>query len=140
MSDFKKYKKVAHIYTLSLEGAKEKGWVSSEGIVPTLEGDVKAKEGDCICIGVMGEIWPQPASRVKSKYDFVSKEDRDGITFKRYRPKPEQFVEAKQMEKDFVTGDMKGSAGGYKVRSIDDVDDEWVVDQDVFEKTYQKVK
>lgn len=137
--NFKKYQKVASIYVLTLEDAKKYGLVDENDTVVTKEGNTRANEDDCICIGVDGEIWPQPFERVKSKYDLVDSTKKDGVTFLKYKPQPGQFVEAKEMSDSFRIKDMNGKAGDYKVRAVDDHDDEWIVDKDIFEKTYEEI-
>jgi hypothetical protein len=42
--------------------------ISQPMIVHTLEGDVRAEEGDYLCIGQNGEQWPQPAKRFEKHY------------------------------------------------------------------------
>lgn len=140
MSDFKKYQKVASIYVLTLEDAKKYGLVDDNDVVVTKEGYTKANKDDCICIGVDGEIWPQPFDRLKNKYDLAGSTEKEGATFLKYKPKPNQFVEAKEMPDSFKIKDMHGKAGDYKVRAVDDHDDEWVVDKNIFEKTHEEIK
>jgi hypothetical protein len=37
-------------------------------VINTLEGDVNAKAGDYLCVGVEGEQWPQSAARFEANY------------------------------------------------------------------------
>lgn len=41
-------------------------------VVHTLEGDVYAKAGDYLCIGIDGDQWPQPATRFEKLYEQAS--------------------------------------------------------------------
>lgn len=41
-------------------------------IVQTLEGNVHAKAGDYLCVGIDGDQWPQPAARFERLYEQVS--------------------------------------------------------------------
>ncbi|MBZ0294602.1 MAG: hypothetical protein K8L99_18705 [Anaerolineae bacterium] len=40
--------------------------------VHTLEGDVHARAGDYLCMGLDGDQWPQPAARFERLYEQVS--------------------------------------------------------------------
>jgi hypothetical protein len=63
-------------YRLLLQGFKpyqkhQVTWakrISEPMIVHTLEGDVRAEQGDYLCVGQDGEQWPQPAKRFESHY------------------------------------------------------------------------
>jgi hypothetical protein len=39
--------------------------------VRTLEGDVEASQGDYLCVGAQGEMWPQPGPRFENVYELV---------------------------------------------------------------------
>jgi hypothetical protein len=39
--------------------------------VRTLEGEVEAHSGDYLCVGMQGEMWPQPGGRFESVYELV---------------------------------------------------------------------
>lgn len=42
--------------------------ITAPMVVHTLEGDVRAEEGDYLCVGADGEQWPQPAKRFEAHY------------------------------------------------------------------------
>ncbi len=42
-------------------------------VIHTLEGDVYARAGDYLCIGIDGEQWPQPAARFEKLYEHLER-------------------------------------------------------------------
>lgn len=43
--------------------------ITERSVIATREGNVVARPGDYLCIGVEGETWPQPAARFEANYE-----------------------------------------------------------------------
>jgi hypothetical protein len=129
------YYKVATMKTLPFDKAKEQGLVNSEGNVETMEGDQEADENDLICIGVMDEAWPQKAKRVETKYEKIGVKGDYTI----WKPKYSE-VEAVEIveEGSFEVNGMKGKCGDFVLRDKEKKEDKWVVDGDIFMKSYKE--
>lgn len=116
-------------------------------MVETLEGTEAIKAGEFLCRGIAGEVWPQSAERLASKYDATDEVDDDG--WRKYAPKPDTAgVMATCIKHNFsVTakwGTLTGKPGDYLVkdftdRDVDFPDDVWVVDGELFDATYEVV-
>ena len=130
------YYKVATMKTLSFEKAKEEGLVNSEGNVETMEGDQPASEDDLICIGSIDEAWPQKAERVKSKYEKVGEKGDYTI----WKPKYSEVEAVEIKAENFEVNGMKGKWGDFVLRDKENKDDKWVIDGDIFSKTYKRKK
>ncbi len=100
--------------------------------IATLEGVSTANPGDYIVTGIDNEQWV-----VKPKYFHAS---YSHIKDNQYRRKP-IVVDAVLTNTDEVThaptGDIKGTAGDYKV--TDTKGEQWFVKPDIFAKTYERV-
>jgi len=139
---FDTYVKVAPMLTLIASKAMSNGFINTDKTVETLEGDVKAKSGDIICFGPHNDIWPQQLSRVKEKYNHVGRIEHDGVMFDKWEPKPDQKVEATQVnnKEKFRVGELTGKKGDYIVRDINDKSNMWIVDGSIFKDTYSSTK
>ena len=122
--------------------------LESEQSVDTLEGLLNAKVGDFLCRGEAGEVWPQKGKALESKYSATSLVDGDG--WRQYEPRPDaEGIMAAQVNHPFHVktkwGTLSGKAGDYVAKNFRDRDvpcpeDIWVVDQKLFQATYQPVK
>jgi len=119
--------------------------IESEQDIETLEGMVSANVGDYLCRGEGDECWPQAAARLEENYQAQKVVDLEG--WRLYLPHPNaKGVMAASLDRKFVVqarrGEFNGKAGDYILKNYDDKDVEypvriWVVDQDLFAKTYQ---
>ncbi len=59
---------------LAQQGASVKDWLFHDGeiIIPTLEGSMKASDGDWIIRGVKGEFYPCKSDIFEATYEAVS--------------------------------------------------------------------
>ena len=115
--------------------------------VRTLEGTVSANVGDYLCRGEGNEIWPQAAARLKENYEAQKVVDLEG--WRLFLPdRKAKGVMAASVDHAFVVqsrrGEFNGKAGDYILKNYDDKEVEypagiWVVDQDLFAKTYRIV-
>lgn len=142
LSGWFKATKFAELEAMSFEKAKEKGVIEEDGTVDTKEGKVKAKKGSMICKGVEGELWVQDRKRLQEKY---SPSHKNG-DWRIYKPKAkENKVRAVQVNdrEEFTIkaswGDLKGKKGDYILQDIDNPDDVWVIDKNIFSKTYKRI-
>ncbi len=113
--------------------------------VTTLEGELTAKEGEYLCRGVNGEIWPQNAETLLAKYEAISEFDNQG--WQKFCPRSDAAgVMAAQLRHPFTVSTNRGALAGqpndYLVKHAADErveypDDVWPVAQDVFELTYE---
>lgn len=113
--------------------------------VDTLEGNQEVPAGAFLCRGEANDIWPQSAERLESKYLATDETTADG--WLKYQPHPDNTgVMAAQVEHPFsVTagwGQLTGKAGDYVVKNFEDREvrypsDVWIVDQRLFEATYE---
>lgn len=113
--------------------------VEAKREIETLEGRLVAATGDYLCRGIVGEYWPQKATKLLEKYVPSGEVDADG--WQRFDPKPDATpVETAQVLKPFrVTahwGELTGKAHDYVVRSKTDPTDIWIVDKAIFEASY----
>ncbi len=115
--------------------------------VQTLEGIEHVDAGGCICRGEAGDLWPQSAETLASRYGAT--DDVDAAGWRKYIPRTHApGVMAASMPDAFVVqsrwGALRGKAGDYLVKNYADrdvpyPDDVWVVDQALFGHTYEPV-
>lgn len=115
--------------------------------VDTIEGSTKAKAGDYLCRGEAGEFWAQSAKQITERYDQTGEVDSGG--WRKYAPRPDnQGVMAAQVAHAFSVhakwGVLAGKPGDYVLKSFTDrevsyPDDVWIVDQKLFQLTYEAV-
>jgi hypothetical protein len=108
--------------------------------INTLEGCQQLKVGDFLCRGIRNEFWPQSRRRLLETYNASGKIDSDG--FERFDPKPDgKWVQVAKIDRPFrvvaAWGELKGKAGDYVVRSLEDPSDIWIVDCAIFEASYE---
>lgn len=118
--------------------------LDQDDFVQTLEGTERVSAGDYLCRGPAGEIWPQKATRLESKYTAADEVSADG--WRRFDPHPEaEGVLAASMSHSFTVqatwGRLSGKPGDYLVKDFSDRDvaypaDVWIVDRVIFEATY----
>jgi hypothetical protein len=116
--------------------------------VKTIEGTEAVQAGDYLCRGEAGDIWPQTAKNLGAKYEKAGDADAEGWC--KYVPRPDnQGVMAAQVPHAFTIrarwGLLSGKAGDYVIKSFSDrevayPDDVWLVDQKLFQATYQRVE
>jgi hypothetical protein len=119
-----------------------------DGTVKTIEGTEEVKAGDYLCRGEAGDVWPQTAKSLDAKYEKAGDVDAEGWC--KYVPRPDnQGVMAAQVPHPFTVhaqwGVLAGKAGDYLIKNFSDrdvsyPDDLWLVDQNLFLATYQKVE
>jgi len=107
------------------------------GTIQTLEGPATFRPGDYLAQGIQNEEWPITQERFGTIYQRVSEPDAEG--FARYRST--ELRQAYRMPEPFAVrranGDiLRGKGGDYLLRSDTRV---WVVDYDIFERTYERV-
>jgi hypothetical protein len=124
-------------------------WVrklEQEETVKTLEGEEQVLAGNYLCRGEAGDIWPQKEERLISKYTVTDELDDKG--WHKCFPKPDAAVMAAQVQHAFQVlskwGLLSGKPGDFIVKKFEDRDndhpeDVWIVDQDLFEATYERV-
>ena len=125
-------------------------WVrvaETRGSVQTLEGIEHVDAGSCICRGEAGDLWPQSAETLASRY--VSTDDMDAAGWRKHIPRANTAgVMAASMPDAFVVqsrwGALRGKPGDYLIKNHADrdvpyPDDVWVVDQTLFGRTYERV-
>ena len=122
--------------------------VQQDQTVKTLEGEESIRAGDYLCRGEAGDVWPQKAESLEAKYKPTDTIDDDG--WRKYEPDPDdQGVLAAQVAHPFAVqatwGRLSGKAGDYVVKNFDDKNtdypqDVWIVDQDLFHATYERVQ
>lgn len=116
-----------------------------EQTVKTLEGPVPAHAGDYLCRGEIGEVWPQKGKDLEARYTPTEAVDADG--WRRYEPRPDsEGVLAAQVAYPFEVqakwGKLTGKAGDYVLKNFRDravayPEDVWIVDQRLFQATYE---
>ena len=116
--------------------------------VQTIEGEEDVPAGNYLCRGEAGDIWPQSAERLETKYVATDEFASDG--WRKYVPHPDALgVMAARLKHPFSVaakwGDLQGKAGDYLVKNYEDgdtpyPDDVWIVDADLFEATYERVE
>lgn len=122
--------------------------VDTDQTVATLEGREQVKAGDFLCRGEIGEVWPQSADKLTSRYAATEEIDTEG--WRKYMPHTNAAgVMAAQIDHAFTVhterGDLKGKPGDYLLRNFTDRDvespsDLWIVDQKLFDVTYGRVE
>jgi hypothetical protein len=115
--------------------------------VETLEGTEQVPAGNYICRGEIGDIWPQSEERLSAKYNITDELDPQG--WRRCDPKPDAAgVMAAQVPHAFQVqakwGLLSGKPNDYVVKNYEDRDndnpvDVWIVDQHLFQVTYERV-
>ncbi|TWT92350.1 PGDYG domain-containing protein [Stieleria varia] len=122
-----------------------------EETIESLEAMETVQPGDYVCRGIHGELWGQKSDKLLEKYspseevetvDGESAEEGKATQWRRFDPKPDAPpVRAIQRHEPFCVqtswGLLRGKAGDYLVQSTTDLTDVWVVDQAIFEATYQ---
>jgi hypothetical protein len=119
-----------------------------------------AQEGFWLCVGVAGEPWFQTREKIEAKYDRAREEnkqfsfDQQACVYQVFQPKGDVQNWAAQVSGPQVEGfyirpnyDMQhplySPAGGYVVKDHvpdpyrDNPDDVWLVQQSLFESTYE---
>jgi PGDYG protein len=122
--------------------------IDKDQTVETIEGPTKAKAGDYLCRGEAGEFWAQSAKQITERYDKTDEVDAGG--WRKFTPRPDnQGVLAAQVNHAFSVhakwGVLAGKSGDYVLKNFTDrdvsyPDDVWVVDQKLFQLTYQAVE
>jgi len=129
-------RKVAPLWAILLDEDQE---------VETLEGVEDALAGDWLCKGVKNELWPQKEAKLLSNFNKTDVTDGDWIKFVPRTDTPGYL--AAQVKKSFAVktkwGTQTGKEGDYLLKSkVDETDafpeDVWVVDQEIFNKTYSR--
>lgn len=123
-------------------------WVkrlSAAQSVSTQEGILEANAGDYLCRGPAGELWPQSAKTIESKYEPTNLIEADG--WQQFTPRPDGArVKAAQIHHDFTVqatwGELRGKSGDYLVKNAADQDvpypdNVWIVSQSIFQATYE---
>ena len=116
--------------------------------VETLEGAECVPAGNYLCRGEAGDIWPQSEERLLSKYTITKEVDEQG--WHKYNPKSDASgVMAAQVPHAFQVhaewGQLSGKPGDFVVknygdRNIENPADVWIVDQALFQVTYERVQ
>lgn len=107
------------------------------GVIDTKEGPASFVAGDYLAVGVSGEQWPIMASTMAQIKIQVSQQDENGWALYANT----NTVRAAQVPREFSveisTGDtIFGKANDYLVENEGR---HWIVDQEIFEKTYEAV-
>ena len=118
--------------------------VLEDQTLETLEGVERVRQGDYVCRGENGDVWPQSAAELERKYRATATVDADG--WQMYEPHPDnQGVLAAQIDHSFTVvslwGNLHGKQGDFIVKNYHEKDtdypeDVWIVDQDLFRSTY----
>lgn len=116
--------------------------------VHTLEGEEEVPAGAFLCRGEAGDIWPQTAESLESRYVATEEYDDDG--WRKYTPHPDnEGVMAARIVDEFSVeaawGTLNGKPGDYVLKNYSDRDvaspeDVWIVDQELFRATYTTVE
>ena len=119
-----------------------------EETIKTLEGDEQVPAGNYLCRGEAGDLWPQTEQRLLAKYDLTDESDDQG--WQRCNPKPDAAgVMAAQIPHSFQVvaqwGTLTGKPNDYLIKNHEDANtpyptDIWIVDQTLFDATYERVK
>jgi len=120
--------------------------LESAQTVKTLEGEEQVEAGHYLCRGEAGDIWPQTEKDLTRRYKATDELDADG--WQKYQPNPDaEGVMATQIDHPFSVeaswGKLTGKAGDYLLKNFHDRDtaypeDVWIVDQKLFQQTYEK--
>jgi hypothetical protein len=115
--------------------------------VETLEGPEEVPAGAYLCRGEAGDIWPQSEESISARY--VPTEEIEVGGWRKWTPRPDAAgVMAAQVPRAFEVqtawGLLSGKPGDYVVknhedRDSDDPPDLWIVDQRLFEATYERL-
>ena len=121
--------------------------ITSDQTVSTLEGEMTAQIGDYLCRGESKDFWPQKSKTLFAKYEPTEEHDSEG--WQKFTPKPDAAgVQAAQINHAFEViaswGNLAGKPNDYLVKNdadknVDDPEDVWIVSQEIFEGTYEKV-
>ena len=116
--------------------------------VETLEGEEQVPAGNYLCRGEAGDIWPQTEERLRAKYVMMAEVDEQG--WRRWQPKSDAAgVMATQIPHPFEVhaewGLLSGKKDDFLLKNYEDRDNEaptdvWIVDQELFEATYERVQ
>ena len=100
--------------------------------------------GDVLCRGEAGDVWPQSERSLLAKYRPTETADDEG--WRKYEPRPERSgVMAACVGHPFSVetdrGQLAGKSGDYLLKDQKDSDvpypqSVWIVDREVFERTY----
>jgi hypothetical protein len=117
--------------------------LTQDAQVETLEGTIQAKTGDYLCRGTADEFWPQKPEKLLGKYQATGKTDGDG--FQLFTPRPDSPAVQACQTFEFVVvnsqwGEFKGKPKDYVVRSTTDQTEIWIVEESIFEATYERVE
>ena len=137
------YVKFAEIWVMSYDDAKEQEIINEDNILDTIEGPQKVKKTDVVCKGKGGEYWNQPKNRLEEKYEKTSDKNPEGKRGKYYgwtqwKPKGEKVEAVKFTEGSFRIDSMNGKNGDWVIRDKSNKKDVWIVDNELFHKTYRK--
>jgi hypothetical protein len=131
-------KKVRPIWAKRLEQAQT---------VKTLEGEEQVAAGNYLCKGEAKDIWPQTEKDLNKRYSATEEVDAEG--WRKYQPHHDAAgVMATQIDHPFEVeaswGKLKGKRGDFLVKNFQDREtvypaDVWIVDQTLFEQTYESV-
>jgi hypothetical protein len=115
--------------------------------VKTLEGEETVEPGHFLCRGEAGDIWPQKKADLEKKYVATEEDSPDG--WRKYLPRQDaEGVMAAEVGHPFVVhakwGELKGKAGDFLIKNYADQKadypaDVWLVDQNLFGQTYERV-
>ena len=114
-------------------------------LIQTPEGPATARAGDFECRSGQAR-WPQTAARVTSMYEADGDPDERGWC--RYIPRPDAYVMAARIDRDFevdtIWGTHRGRAGDYLLKAHADravayPPDVWIVRRCAFEQDYERV-
>jgi hypothetical protein len=141
-----------------LDQLNKRGWVHVKKVGPifakkltedttinTLEGTERAKAGDMLCRGVIGELWPQKEERLLRNYRPTEVYDGEWRKYVPDHTQPGFF--SVQVNHDFTVetpyGTMHGNKGDYLLKNFADKDEPypaevWVVAKRLFHRTYAK--
>ena len=119
--------------------------LESAQTVKTLEGEEQVEAGHYLCRGEAGDIWPQAEKDLTRRYTATGIVDADG--WQKYQPNPDaEGVMATQIDHPFTVetswGTLSGKPGDYLLKNWRDRDivypeDVWIVDQTLFQQTYE---
>ena len=115
--------------------------------VKTLEGEEQVEAGHYLCKGEAGDIWPQTEKDLNKRYTSTDEVTAEG--WRKYQPHPDaQRVLATPIDHPFEVqatwGKLSGKPGDFLLKNFSDRDtaspaDVWIVDQTLFQQTYETV-
>ena len=110
------------------------------------EGREDLLDGDVLCRGQAGDVWPQSQGSLLAKYRRTETTDADG--WRKYEPRPEHAgVLAACVGHPFTVetdrGPLAGKSGDYLIKDRTDAGAAypqklWLVDRALFEATYRR--